>query len=197
MQCIEYFMNKERSLLSRIVIFVSIVIINILLARFGVITYKVGPTVSALYPAVAFEIAFALWFGGWGFIAAYIGTFVGAGLGFVPFEINIFRSLCDVWQVIIPFLAFRFFKADISLKTSRDFIIFVVFAWLLNNVAGAIWGTFSLVLGGIESWDRIPYLISGWVISNLITTIAITPLLLKYVTPLLENKNLLNKDIWK
>jgi len=45
------------------------------LAAFGVITYPIALVVSGLYFSVAFIIAFALWFGGWGVIAAYVGCF--------------------------------------------------------------------------------------------------------------------------
>jgi len=56
-----------------IAIFIGLVIVNTLLAAFGEISTKVAPGVSAFYIAVAFMIAFALWFGGWGVLAAYIG----------------------------------------------------------------------------------------------------------------------------
>ena len=36
--------------------------------------------VSTVFLAIGFGIAFALWFGGWAFVIAYIGNFVGAGL---------------------------------------------------------------------------------------------------------------------
>ncbi|MBE3561769.1 MAG: hypothetical protein IMW89_21480, partial [Ktedonobacteraceae bacterium] len=38
------------------------------------------PVVSLIFLAIGFGVPFAIWFGGWGFVIAYIGNFVGAGL---------------------------------------------------------------------------------------------------------------------
>src|SRR5690242_18660121 len=36
--------------------------------------------VGAIFIAIGFGIPFAIWFGGWAFVIAYIGNFIGAGL---------------------------------------------------------------------------------------------------------------------
>lgn len=50
-----------------------------------------------MYTAAAFMIAFALWFGGWGVLAAYIGCFIGTGMLMgLPVEVNLYWSLADL-----------------------------------------------------------------------------------------------------
>lgn len=48
------------------------------MTAFGEIHYSKEAGGVGLYFAVAFMIAFALWFGGWGVIAAYVGCFIGS-----------------------------------------------------------------------------------------------------------------------
>ncbi|MDD1661481.1 MAG: MASE1 domain-containing protein [Methanomicrobiales archaeon] len=178
-------------------IFIGLVIANTLLAAFGEISTEVAPGVSAFYIAVAFMIAFALWFGGWGVLAAYLGCVLGAGVvGGVPPVVNLYWSLADVWQVLIPLAAFRAFHADTGLSTWRDLGVFLAFGWLLNNLAGAAWGSATLALGGVIPWEGVQATFTNWFIGNLIVTIIITPPLLVYLTPRLRKAGLLVKGTW-
>ena len=189
--------GKRKSLVAYLTIFVVITIINAILARFGVIARPIGPGSSGLYFSVAFMIAFALWFGGWGVLAAYVGCVIGAGwLGGMPLGVNLYWSLADVWQVVIPLAAFRAFDADVGLSTRRDVLIFLVFGWLLNNVAGAGWGACTLAIAGIAPWSGVAGIFIGWLIGNLIVTILITPVLLRYLTPRIRAAGLLVKEYW-
>lgn len=188
---------KGKSLSTYVAILVALVIINTILARFAVIARPIGLGVSGLYFAVAFMIAFALWFGGWGVIAAYIGCFIGAGmLGGVPFKVNLYWSAADVWQVLIPLAAFKAFNADVGLKTRRDFVIFLIFGWLLNSLVGASWGASMLAIGGVASWNDFPGIFTGWLIGDLIVIIVITPLLLRYITPHIQKTGVFVKKHW-
>lgn len=187
--------GSKKSIVAYLAIFVVITIINAILARFDVIARPIGPGSSGLYVSVAFMIAFALWFGGWGVIAAYVGCIIGAGwLGGMPLGVNLYWSLADLWQVVIPLAAFKAFDADVRLSTGRDVLIFIVFGWLLNNVVGAGWGASALAIAGIASWSDVSGIFTGWLIGNLIVTILITPLLLRYLTPRIRAAGLLVKD---
>jgi hypothetical protein len=181
----------------QIAIFIGLVIVNTLLAAFGEISSPVAPGVSSFYIAVAFMIAFALWFGGWGILAAYLGCILGAGVvGGVPPVVNLYWSLADVWQVLIPLAAFRALRADIALPTWRDFGVFLAFGWFLNNLAGAAWGAASFALGGVIPWSGAAGLFWSWFIGNLVVTILITPLILVLFTSRLKGAGLLVKGTW-
>ncbi len=128
---------SQKSISTYLIILILITIINSLLARFGVIAVPVGPGSSGLYFSVAFMIAFSLWFGAWGVSAAYIGCVIGAGMpAGIPFNVNLYWSLSDIWQVIIPLIAFKALNADVGLRTRKDFLIFLVFGLFLNNRQG-------------------------------------------------------------
>lgn len=185
----------QKEFYTYLAILIVIIIINTLLARFAVINWQIAPGVSAFYFAVAFMIAFTLWFGVWGAVGAYIGCFIGAGAGLPP-DVNSYWSLADLLQVLIPLGAFNISGSDIGLKTKRDFLIFLVFGVFLNNLAGAGWGTGTLALSGIISWNNAPEIFAGWFIPNMIVTIVITPLLLRYVTPQIKKSGLYVGNDW-
>ncbi len=189
--------ERQNLLCTYLAILVVVTVIDLLLARFAVISSSIALGVSGLYFSVPFMILFALWFGGWGAIAAYIGCFVGAGmLAGMPTGVNIYWSLADLWQVLIPLLAFKISNVDVALRTGRDIGIFLVFGWIMNNVVGAAWGASTLALGGIVPWSNVPSIFVGWLIGNLMVTIAVAPLLLRLVTPLLQRRGVLVKDYW-
>ena len=192
-------MAKERNQ-SGIYIFLIIVvmaaIINALLSRFAVVTFPSAPGVSALYFAAAFMITFTLWFGIWGAIAAYLGCFIGAGLADLPVMVNLYWSVADFWVVLIPLIAFRKYQANVGLRTKRDFLVFYIFGWLLASLAGAIWGSIMLAVGGIISWSDVLNTFITWFIGDLIVTVAITPLLLRYFTGYIVRWGLDVKGYW-
>ncbi|MBE3145053.1 MAG: MASE1 domain-containing protein [Planctomycetes bacterium] len=185
--------EKTPSIRTRIAICVCIALANILLARYAALSTSAIPGVVTFYFAVAFMIAFALWFGTWGAIAAYVGCLVGSGIpAGLPLPVNLYWSLADVWQVLIPLAAFRILKADTGLKTKRDFAVFFAFAWLLNNLAGAAWGTTMFVVNGKFSAE-FSNVFLNWFIGNLAVTFLITPVLLKLGTPILKRKRILTE----
>ncbi len=189
-------MKNKRPIHAYLVILVLITIINTLLSRFAVIAWSIAPGVSALYFAVAFMIAFTLWFGAWGAIAAYIGCVLGAGLTGMPLTVNLYWSLADLWQVLIPLIALKKYKIDVSIRTRKGFLFFLIFGWILNNLAGAMWGSAALALGGIITWDAVSSTFASWFIGNLIVTIVITPILLRYITPHVQKAGLYAIEYW-
>lgn len=185
--------QKQKSVYTYLIILIIITIINSLLSRFAIISWQIAPGVAGLYFAVAFMIAFTLWFGVWGAIAAYIGCFIGAGMtAGLPPDVNVYWSLADLWQVLIPLIAFKTLGADVGLKTKRDFLIFLIFGLVLNNLVGAIWGSITIMPG--FSWKQDIFV--SWFITNLIVTIVITPLLLRYITPYIKKSGLYVRNYW-
>jgi hypothetical protein len=78
----------------------------------------------------------------------YAGCYIGVGiLGGISPGLNLFWSLADLRQVLIPLLAFQLTKAGVSLENAKDLLILLVFGVLLNNLAGAALGSAALVMG--------------------------------------------------
>ncbi|SDF93154.1 hypothetical protein SAMN04488589_1721 [Methanolobus vulcani] len=180
-------------------IFLFLILSNSLLSRFAVINSPVSlaPGVSGMYFAVAFMIVFTLWYGIWGAFSAYLGCMIGAGiLADMPLSLNVIWSLADLCQVLIPLAAFSYFKVNIRLRTKKDGIIFILFACIINNLTGAFWGSLLLVLTGETEWNMFSMTLQGWFFGNLITSLLIVPLLLRYVTPYIQQTESYVKGYW-
>jgi len=154
--------------------------------------------VSWLYFAVAFNILFTLWFGGYGAIAAYVGTLVGSGL-LVSEVLNQNPLVAVLWavaglvQVLIPFAAVRNFGVDLSMKNPRDFTYIFLFAVIINNLIGAAWATWTLSLAGSVSMTTV---FTAWFIGNAVVCAILVPLGLRLFTPKLEKSRLFVKNYW-
>jgi hypothetical protein len=190
------FMKNKHPIYVYLIILVLASILNALLSRFAVLAWEIAPGVSALYFAVAIMIPLALWFGAWGVIAAYIGCVIGAGMTGMPLTVNLYWSLADLWQVLIPLLAFKLGKVDVCLNARKELVYFLIFGWILNNLAGAIWGSCMLAVGGVIERETIIKTFAGWFGGNLIVTIVISPALLKYVTPYIRKTGLYVRNCW-
>jgi hypothetical protein len=184
---------------SFLVLMVGLIVINTLLARFAVLALPFGgvPGISSLYIAVAFMILFTLWFGGYGAIAAYVGCFIGSGvLSGIPVQVNWYWSLADLWQVLIPLVAFRMLNVDLTLGKRRDILIFVIFGVLVNNVFGALWGTVTLAIGNMIAWAEVTPAFFAWCIGNIVVTAVIVPLALRHGTPLIRKTKVFVRNYW-
>lgn len=180
-----------------IALFFLLACINALVAKYAIISFGMAPGVSALYVVVALMVVFTLWFGMYGAVAAYAGCFIGAGLfGSIPPGVNLYWSLADFWQVMIPLLAFRFFACDPGMKSWRDGGVLLVFGVLLNNLAGAAWGSVSLALGGIVPWSGVPLVFYSWLAGNVVVCIVFVPVTLYFLTPFLRDHELFVRKYW-
>ena len=124
--------------------------------------------VSPLFIAIGFLIPFALWFGGWAFVIAYIGNFVGAGLlaGFPP-VIAIPFGAADFIQLCIPMLLYRFFAYRFGVSpigkdifTKRGFIFFLICAVIPTNIIGGLYGNAVLYFAGVAN-SPMPFWLVG------------------------------------
>jgi len=184
---------------SFLILMIGLIIINTLLARFAVLALPFGgvPGISSLYIAVAFMILFGLWFGGYGAIAAYVGCFIGSGvLSGIPVQVNWYWSLADLWQVLIPLVAFRMLNVDLTLGKRRDLMYFILFAVLINNAFGAAWGAVTLALGTVIQGTQVAPVFFRWFIGNVILTLLIVPLALRYGTPYIRKTKVFVRNYW-
>ena len=179
-------------------LFLVLVGINIVLSKIAVVSFEIAPGASAFYIVVAFMVLFTLWFGMWGAVAAYFGCLIGAGLlSGIPPDVSLYWSLADFWQVVIPLLAFRLFHADPSLRTMRDIGILLVYGVFLNNLAGALWGSVCLAVGGVIPWSDIITVMYGWWLGNCIVCLLLVPPLLYICTPFVRKHPLFVREYWQ
>ncbi|WAC05817.1 MAG: hypothetical protein OS112_04105 [Methanoregula sp.] len=189
--------RKTVPLFLYIALFFLLVCINTLVAKFVVFSFGIAPGASSLYVVVALMIVFTLWFGMYGAAASYAGCYIGAGLlSGLPPDVSLYWSLADLWQVLIPLIAFRAFACDPALKTRRDMGVLVVFGIILNNAAGAVWGSVTLALGGTILWSEVGPVLNGWLAGNLVVCIVFIPAILHFFTPIIQDHELYIRRYW-
>ncbi len=157
------------------------------------------PIVSFLFVAIGFGIPFAIWFGGWAFVIAYIGNAVGAGiLSGLPLPIALWFGTVDLIQLGLPMLLYRLLAKRFGVDpigkdvfTPRGFIFFFLCAVLPGNIIGGAYGNAILI-----TWTHfIPdasYNIAWltWSLSNIVLATIIGSILLKSLGPVVERSGL-------
>ncbi len=153
--------------------------------------------VALVYLAIVTMILFTLWFGAYGAIAAYVGTLLAGVLSTESLlqrpEIAVIWAVAGLLQVLIPLVAVRVFEVDLTMANRRDWTIILLFAVLINNIAGAAWGAFSLSLLGPVNFAGI---FSTWVIGNIVITLLVVPLALRFLTERVSTSKLFVKKYW-
>ena len=154
------------------------------------------PVVSTIFLAIGFGIPFAIWFGGWAFVIAYIGNFVGAGLLAtppLPLPIALWFGTVDLIQLGLPMILYRTLAKRFGVSpigkdiyTVRGFIFFIVCAVLPNNIIGGLYGNYILVQTGIAPANTFFLGWFTWSLSNVVVTLIIGSILLKTLGPVVE-----------
>lgn len=183
---------------SFVILTLVLILINTALAWLSVKFVPAGTGgIALVYIAVAFMILFTLWFGAYGAIAAYFGTLLAGVLSTASLlkhlEIAVIWAVAGLLQVLIPLVAVRMFEVDLTLENRRDWTIIILFAVLINNVVGAVWGVFTLSL--LEP-VTIPGAFLTWLIGNIIITLLIVPLALRFGTVKVSKSKLFVKQYW-
>ena len=150
--------------------------------------------ISAVFLAIGFGIPFALWFGGWAFVIAYIGNFVGAGLlAGLPLLLALPFGTVDLLQLGLPMLLYRLFAKRVGISpigkdvyTVRGFLFFLVAAVLVNNILGGLYGNLILIWGGLNPPSTLLPGWFAWSLSNIVVTLVIGSILLRTLGPAVE-----------
>ena len=171
--------------------------VYIILSWLAVIALPSGfPVVSSIFIAIGFGIPFALWFGGWGFVIAYLGNFIGAGLlsaAPLPLPIALWFGTVDLIQLGLPMILYRTLARRFGVNaigkdvyTPRGFVFFVLCAVLPNNILGGLYGSFILLKAGAFPLNALVSAWFVWSLSNVVVTLIIGSILLRTLGPIVE-----------
>jgi integral membrane sensor domain MASE1 len=159
--------------------------------------------VSPLFIAIGFGIPFALWFGGWAFVIAYLGNFIGAGLlSHLPILVSIPFGAADFIQLCIPMLLYRLLAPRFGVSsigkdvfTVRGFIFFLCVAVIPNNIIGGLYGNLILVVTGQEPGNLFIASWITWSVTNMIIVAILGSILLSQLGPVVERFGLTVRDL--
>ena len=191
--------NLHEPTYSFVILTFILILVNTVLAYASVKFIPASASgVAYIFPAIAFMILFTLWFGGYGAIAAYAGTLLGAGLLGSEIllknpQVAVIWAVAGLLQVLIPLVAVRSFEIDLTLENRRDVSLIILFGVVINNLIGAAWGAWTL---GLVEPGMMGNIFSTWLIGNVIVTILIVPIALRVFTPKLQKSRLFVKNYW-
>jgi hypothetical protein len=187
--------NSPAPGLGQIVAVATATAVYTILSWLAIISLPSGISIiSSVFLAIGFGIPFALWFGGWAFVIAYIGNFVGAGLlAGLPLLLAIPFGTVDLLQLGLPMLLYRLFARRFGISpigkdvyTVRGFLFFLVAAVLVNNILGGLYGNLILIWGGINPTNTLLPGWFTWSLSNVVVTLVIGSILLRTLGPAVE-----------
>ncbi len=170
--------------------------IGIVVGTLGSLAVPIG-FVSAFWPGQAVQAVGGVWFGWWGVLAGMFFPFISNALsGSAPIPVSAAYLPANFLQSFLAGAAFRWFKADPRLQTSRDWIIWVVVGVLLANFLGAFWGTYVLTWFGMITSSARPAALLGWFFGNSVPSLIFGSILLKYVSPMVLRSKAFTKGWW-
>ena len=170
--------------------------IGIVVGTFGSLAIPIG-FVSAFWPGQAVQSIGAIWFGWWGGIAAALFPLISNSLsGSAPLPVSIMYLPGNLLQGMVAAWAFRYFKSDPSLKSQKDWWVWIIFGAILPNAIGAAWGSTTLVAFGLVTQAAQLITFLGWFIGNTIPTLILGSLVLKFVSPLVVKTKSFCKGLW-
>jgi len=190
--------NVHEPTYSFLFLVIGLIIINTVISRLAIILVPAGQTgVAVIYFPVVIMLLFTFWFGAYGAISSYVGTFFGAGLlSGIPFDVSLYWAFASLWQVLIPLIAFRVFDANVGIENSRDLFHLILFGVIINNVIGAAWGAYTLAAGNVIPMTQVMGTFTTWLVGNIVITLLVVPIALRYFTPKIRKSKLFVNNYW-
>ena len=150
--------------------------------------------IGTVFVPIALGIPFAIWFGGWAFVIAYIGNFVGAGLlTGQSLPIAMLGGVADIIQLGLPMLLYRLLASRFGVNpigkdvfTGRGFLFFLFAAVLPNNIIGGAYGTYILIVAGYVKPELFFFGWFLWAASNIVVMLVIGSVVLATLGPVVE-----------
>ncbi len=170
--------------------------IGIVVGTFGSLAIPIG-FVSAFWPGQAIQAVGAIWYGMWGGIAAFVFPIISNSLsGSAPLPVSIAYIPANFVQAMAAGWAFRFLKADPSLRTSKSWVVFTLIGIIAANIFGAAWGSTVLRLFGLITPAAHLVTFAGWFVGNTVASWILGAILLRFVSPLVVRTKAFCKGYW-
>jgi hypothetical protein len=170
--------------------------IGIVVDRLGTLSIPVG-FISAIWPGQTVQAVGGVWFGHWGGLAGTLFPIISNALfGSAPLSVPVAFLPANFVQSMAAGWAFRRFKADPSLKSARDWGIWIFIGVIAANLIGSFWGSNVLVFFGLITRGVWFNAWAGWFVGNTIPSLILGSLVLKFVSPIVVNTSAFCKGYW-
>ena len=148
------------------------------------------------WTGIAVQNVGAIWFGMWGVIAAALFPIISNGIAGTPVYISLAYIPANAVQALLPAWGFRYFKADPSLRTGRDYLILLA-TITISNIFGALYSPLVVLKGfGLLTAESVPLFIWGWFGGNEVAGIILNIILLKALSSVVVRTKAFVKGWW-
>mgnify|MGYP006935318048 CR=1 FL=1 len=179
-----------------IVILALLIGIGFVVGAFGSISFPLGFGVNFFWTGIVVQQVGPIWFGAWGVLAGAIFPFFSNAIAGTPFYVSLAYIPANAIQAFLPAWAFRRFKLDPRLKSSRDYIGLLI-AMIVSSALGALYSVLVVLKGfGLLTTDSTPLFIWGWFGGNLVAGIVFNFILLKALSGVVIRTTAFVKRWW-
>ena len=179
-----------------IAVFALLIGVGAVAGAFGSLAVPLGFGVTGFWPGVAVQAVGSIWFGLWGVIAGGLFPFISNSLAGAPLYVSVAYLPSNLVQGLIPLLAFKYLRLDPRLRSAKDYVGYILFAVIINNVLGASWAVTALQYFGLITVESVPLFFSGWTIGNGVPSLVFGIILLKALSPLIIRSRAFCKGWW-
>lgn len=161
----------------------SVMVVQYLAVRLGLVMGIAHGNVSPVWPATGFAIAVLLRFGTNLWPGVVIGSFLGllqTGVGIAVVTGEAAAALLEA--VTAVWLVRRWVGADNPFARAQDVIRFCILAGGVATTVSATVGVSSLCLGGVVPWTSFPYLWGTWWLGDVMGALIVAPFLIVWTT---------------
>ncbi|NPV56616.1 MAG: hypothetical protein HPY76_08105 [Anaerolineae bacterium] len=181
--------NSPITLPQSLLLLVILIGIGAIVGTLGSYTIPLGYGVTiGPWFGVTIQNIGGIWFGAWGVIAGAVFPLISNSLAGAPIWISLAYIPANALQAFVPAWAFRRTKADSSLRSRRDWLVFLV-STLVANLIGSIWAVLVVLnpAGMLVGRPVILYLL-GWFLGNEIATLVGDIVILKLLSELIVQR---------
>lgn len=169
-----------------------------ILGTLGTFSLPIGRGISQFWPGIVVQVAGGIWFGAWGgllsaatfpiFTNLLTGGSPAAVVGFIP---------ANLAQGMLPCWAFRHFGVPPEAPGGRGFLFYLCWGAVLPSLAGAVLGGAALAaFGEVKGATDFFYLTWTWALANSLGSLVLGWPMLKVMTPILREADLLIQGYW-
>ena len=165
---------------------VAIALAALFLAHAAALVFRILPAVSLWFPPAGIAVALTLWIGPWGaLLAGLVSVLMAPAWGLHGGLQGL--GLADAIEPLIAWWLYRRrWGGSLRLDSLHDAIAFTLSAPVVASAMSALVGTFGQMAIGRIPRDQVAQTIPYWWLGNALGIMAIAPLVLVIVVPLVQ-----------
>jgi hypothetical protein len=166
------------------------------LSYFAYTTVPLIPGVQAMiFPGAAWAVVTGMWFGIWGAIGTWIGAVIASSLTGAPILTALVADIADFWHAIIPAIIFKRLVLDVELKSTKDWIAYILFGIFIPHPLGGTWAMSWQTIFGFITWPVGKAIIVSWAFNNWICVAVLATPLLKLMSKHIKRTPLFTRGL--